>query len=69
MKVEVVHTNPMHLLKPARMIADEGLWRTLRIAFNIVSNPSARKRVMQMREVFNRYASNLGAIAIVAVKP
>lgn len=66
--VEVVHTNPMHLLKPARIIADEGIFRTLRIAFNILTNPSARKRVLQMRGVFNKYASHLGAIALVAVK-
>lgn len=68
LKVEFIHTNPMHLLKFPRMIADEGLLRTLRVAFNIVSNPSALKRVLQMRDVFNRYAQHLSAIAIVAVK-
>lgn len=66
---EAVHTSPMHLLKPARMLADEGLLRALRIAFNIVRTPAARQRLMQMRAVFNRYAEHLGAVAMVAVKP
>jgi SAM-dependent methyltransferase len=69
LRVEAVHTNPMHLLKPARMVADEGLLRALRIAFNILRTPAARRRVMQMRAVLNRHADHLGAVAIVAVKP
>jgi len=69
LRVEAVHTSPMHLLKPARMLADEGLLRALRIAFNIVRTPAARQRLMQMRAVFNRYAEHLGAVAMVAVKP
>lgn len=68
MKVEVVYTNPMHLLKLARFVADEGLLRTLRITFNLLVNPAALKRVLQMRSVFNRYADCLGAISLVAVK-
>jgi hypothetical protein len=59
----------MHLLKPARIVADEGPIRALRIAFNILRNPAARRRIMQMRKVLNRYADHLGAVAIVGVKP
>lgn len=69
LRVEAVFTNRMHLLKPARMVADEGLLRALRIAFNILRTPAARRRVLQMRAVFNRYADHLGAVALVAVKP
>ncbi|MEW6039100.1 MAG: methyltransferase domain-containing protein [Pseudomonadota bacterium] len=69
LRVEAVYTNPMHLLKPARIVADEGPIRALRIAFNILRTPAARRRVMQMRAVFNRYADQLGAVAIVAEKP
>jgi len=69
LRIEAVRTSPMHLLKPARMLADEGLLRALRIAFNIVRTPAARQRLMQMRAVFNRYAEHLGAVAMVAVKP
>lgn len=69
LRVEAMYTNPMHLLKPARIVADEGPTRALRIAFNILRVPAARRRVIQMRAVFNRYADHLGAVAIVAVKP
>lgn len=69
LKVIAVQTNPMHLLKSMRMIADEGLLRTLKITFNVLRNPAALKRVLHMRSVFNRYATHLGAIALVAVKP
>lgn len=69
MRVESVFTNPMHLLKPRRMVADEGILRALRIAFNILRTPAARRRIMQMRKVLNRYADHLGAVAIVGVKP
>jgi hypothetical protein len=41
----------------------------LRIAFNILRTPAARRPVMQMRAVFNRYADYLCAVAMVAVKP
>jgi SAM-dependent methyltransferase len=69
LRVESVFTNPMHLLRPARVIADEGILRTLCIAFNILRTPKARRRVLQMRAVFNRYRDNLCAVAMVAVKP
>jgi len=69
LQVGAVYTNPMHLLKPARIIADEGLVRALRIALCILRTPAARRRVIKMRSVLNRYADQLGAVAIVAVKP
>lgn len=69
LRVEAVYTNPMHLLKPARIVADEGPIRALRIVFNILRTPAARRRIVQMRAVFDRYADRLGAVAIVAVKP
>lgn len=60
---------PMHLLEPKRMIADEGLMGALRIAFNALRKPAARRRVLSMRGMFRRYASHLTAVAIVCVKP
>lgn len=60
---------PMHLLEPQRMIADEGLWRTLRIGFNLLRDPLARRRVQAMRSVFRAHAKHLGAIVLVAHKP
>lgn len=61
-------TNPMHLLEPKRVIDDEGFFRTLKIAFNIITNPSARKRILAMRKVFRSNQEHLNAVAIVAQK-
>lgn len=61
-------TAPMHLLELPRMAQDEVAAGTLRILWNIIRNPAARKRVMAMRRVFRQYEDNLGAMMIVAVK-
>lgn len=59
-------TAPMHLLEPARLIRDEGIFRTLRIAWNIATHPAARRRISAMRKVFRKYQDHLAAIALVA---
>ncbi|QRV14923.1 class I SAM-dependent methyltransferase [Haloterrigena salifodinae] len=61
-------TAPMRLLEPRRVVADEGLVRTLQIAYNVLTDPEARNRVRSMRRVFNAYNDQLRAIAIVAEK-
>jgi hypothetical protein len=61
-------TAPMHLLEPRRLIADEGLLGTLRIAANIMRTPAARRRVLAMRAVFKRYSHRMCAVTIVAVE-
>lgn len=58
----------MELLKPRRNLADEGLMGVVTIVKNLILNPGARKRVLGMRAVFNRYNKNLAAVAIVATK-
>lgn len=60
--------SPMHLLEPRRVLSDEGLSGVLKIAANIVSRPDARRRVFAMRRLFQRYASHISAVALVAVK-
>lgn len=60
--------SPMHLLEMRRLLSDEGLGGVLKIAANIVSRPDARRRVFAMRRLFQRYASHLSAVALVAVK-
>lgn len=66
--VKKTETNPMHLLEPKRMIDDEGFFRTLKIAFNIITNPLARKRIVAMRKTFRKHQKHLNAVAIVAEK-
>lgn len=57
---------PMHLLEPARLIRDEGVFRAIRFAWNVATHPAARRRVLAMRRTFGKYQSHLAAIAIVA---
>ncbi|MEM0940514.1 MAG: class I SAM-dependent methyltransferase [Bacteroidota bacterium] len=63
-----VDTNPMHLLKPKRIIDDEGFLRTVKIVFNILTHPKERKRILTMRRTFKKYQDHLNAVAIVAEK-
>lgn len=66
--VEGVATAPMHLLEPKRFIQDEGWGRALRFVFNVARTPTARRRILAMRAVFQKYAPFLGAITLVGVK-
>lgn len=66
--VREVFTAPMHLLEPARLVADEGIGGALRFGWNVLRKPDARKRVLAMRNVFRRFSANIGAVAFVAVK-
>ncbi len=59
---------PMHLLRPRRLLQDEGIVGTLRIARNLLLDRQARKRVGGMRKVFERRRKNLNAIYLVAQK-
>lgn len=61
-----VRQAPMALLQPRRMVADEGLRRTLQIAGRIIANPAARSRVLGMRSAFRTHQTSLTAVAIVA---
>lgn len=67
-RIKEVKTNPMLLLETSRVIDDEGFFRSLKIGFNIIRQPQARRRINQMRCVFNKYKNHMNAIAIVAEK-
>ena len=67
-KIKEIKTNAMLLLETRRIVDDEGLFRSLKIGFNIIRQPKARKRINQMRCVFNKYKNHMNAIAIVAEK-
>ena len=68
-EVDVVRTAPMALLRPRRVIADEGVLRTLRFVANVARDSAARKRVIGMRRTFREHRDNLAAIAVIARKP
>jgi hypothetical protein len=67
-RVVAIGYAPMHLLRPLRLIQDEGILGTLRLARNLMVNNAARRRILAMRWVFERYGRNLCAIYIVAQK-
>lgn len=57
---------PMHLLELKRALDDEGVLGVLKIAKNLMMNPDARKRVVEMRRVFRKHQENLAAIIVIA---
>ena len=67
-KVITVASNPMHLVRPKRILQDEGFFRTLKIIFNILTHSDLRSRVKVMRKVFDKHEDHLNAISIVAQK-
>jgi len=58
----------MNLLRPLRLIRDEGILGALRLAKNIVFDDAARERVLAMRWAFERYRRNLSAIYLIGQK-
>jgi len=56
---------PMHLLEPRRVLADEGIFGTARIAFFVLRTPAARIRILQMRRIFRRYENHLCAVMMI----
>jgi hypothetical protein len=48
-----------------RVVADEGLLRALRFAFNVLRDDEARRRVFEMRRVFRRHRRQIAAAAVI----
>jgi predicted O-methyltransferase YrrM len=61
-------TGPLGLLNIGRMIQDEGLMNTVRIFWNILTQPDLRKRVLGMRRAFHQYRQDLGYIVLCAIR-
>ena len=55
----------LDLLEPRRMLQDEGIFRCLKIASNVLLDAVLRQRILAMRRIFRRYKEHLGAISIV----
>ncbi|PSB02223.1 SAM-dependent methyltransferase [Merismopedia glauca] len=66
----IQHQNgTMGLLNLKKMLQDEGIADTLKIAWNILKNPVIRRRVLEMRRVWQQYSQDLGYIVLCAQKP
>ena len=68
-ELKTVDMATMSLLEPGRLIRDEGLAGAARFVWNLLRDSEARKRVREMRSVFRRHRKELGAVAIVGIKP
>lgn len=66
--VQSVCTNAMCLLEKKRIIDDEGIFRTLKITYNILTHPKERKIIYTMRAIFRKHKESLNAVAIVVSK-
>ena len=55
-------TGTMGLLNLGQMVRDEGLFNTVKIAGNVLTNPNLRSRVLQMRRNFQQQRNNIGYI-------
>lgn len=68
---EIKHTSTIHmgLLKPRRLIKDEGLLRSARIIFNVVRTRPAHQRLQTLHQTFRSHADHLGAMTLIATKP
>jgi SAM-dependent methyltransferase len=66
--IEAQDHAPMSLLEPGRIIQDEGVFRALRFAFNLLRNRTARERVLAMRRVFATNREHLAAIMLIGRK-
>lgn len=67
-RISGVYTNPMRLLETGRIIDDEGFLRTMKIGFNLLIYPAARRRILEMRKVFRKYSNCMNGIVIIAEK-
>lgn len=63
-----IERRPLKVLDPTRILADEGLFQTLKIGYNMLTMPKARKRVIKMRKTFKAHDKHLNAVAILARK-
>lgn len=66
--IQHCHLTPMHLLKPKRLIEDKGVQGVAKIGFNIVRHPTARRRVLKMRNTFIKHQQHLQGICLIAKK-
>lgn len=67
LQVEKHKAGSMALLNLRRIIQDEGIVDTIRILGNVLTHKPIRKRLLEMRSVFQKYRNELGYIILYAV--
>ncbi len=59
-------TGTMGLLSFGQMMRDEGLSGTVKIAWNVLTHPNLRQRVLQMHRNFQKYRHDIGYIVFMS---
>lgn len=67
-QVQKTYEAPMKLLEPRRVIRDEGFKGGLQFASRVLTSPTARRRILGMRQTFKQYSSHIDASVLIAVK-
>lgn len=67
LQVQKHQTGAMALLNLRRMFQDEGIVNTVRILGNVLRHEPIRKRILEMRSVFQKYRNELGYIILCAI--
>jgi cyclopropane fatty-acyl-phospholipid synthase-like methyltransferase len=67
-QVQRHQTGAMQLLNPAQVIQDEGIFNTLQIVRNLLTQPQLRNRIFSIKQVFRQHQQDLGYIILSATK-
>lgn len=57
-------TGAMRLLDPLQLLQDEGVAGTLKLAWNVLTQPTLRDRILTIRRVFHQHQQNLSYIIL-----
>ncbi|NEO25888.1 MAG: SAM-dependent methyltransferase, partial [Kamptonema sp. SIO4C4] len=68
LSIKQSQTGEMALLKPQRLLQEEGVGTLLTMGWNLLTRPTIRQRIFGMREVFQRYGKDIGYIVLSAQK-
>jgi hypothetical protein len=68
LQVQRQQTGAMQLLNPLQVLRDEGAIDTLKIAWNVVTQPLIRHRVLEMHRTFRQHQQDLHYIIFSATK-
>ncbi|MEL4897959.1 SAM-dependent methyltransferase [Crocosphaera sp. Alani8] len=69
LEVECHQMGAMGLLTLEQMLKDEGWFGTMKFAWNALTRPQLRERILRMRQVFQDHQNELGYIVLCAKRP
>lgn len=67
-EVEHESTGPLAVLDPSQIFKDEGLWRAVKIVWNLLTHKTLRERVLSARAVMLQHGDDLGFVIMSATR-